>query len=472
VLDIAHLSPLLLLDRSGLTAACPSLCSLILRAGFRPSHKRRIDVVNVRNILIVLICVTPLILLWDKLIVQGLLAGLVAVALAITALTLRLGETTFLVLVSRALFVAAAIPVLWITLQILPLHLLAHPIWRSAETAFQHPIAGSISVDPGASIIALGNYLTIAAVAFVSAAVAVDRLRATWILFALSAATSVIAVLLIINDLFFPDGRLAGTPHEQAIDCAGLGTIIAGAACIRSVERYETRRSARRSKVTLMQRLIIFGAAFVICGVALALAASKQAIFATVFGIGTLACIVIIRRFGLGLFGIGGMALLAIGIAIIVMAVQPTKRGTSVALAFASESSSAPPLSQRMLDDSPLVGTGAGTFGALAPIYREMGDPQSDAVASTAAGTLAIELGSPMLWLITAAAVAGIVVLLRASLQRGRDSFYPAMAGAASITLLLLAFTNAGLLGNATGLIAAAAVGLGFAQSKSRSAQA
>jgi hypothetical protein len=70
-----------------------------------------------------------------------------------------------------------------------------------------------------------------------------------------------------------------------------------------------------------------------------------------------------------------------------------------------------------------------------------------------------------------AAAVAGIVVLHRASLQRGRDSFYPAMAGAALTTLLLSAFTNAGLLGNATGLIAAAAVGLGFTQSKSRTAQ-
>jgi hypothetical protein len=52
------------------------------------------------------------------------------------------------------------------------------------------------------------------------------------------------------------------------------------------------------------------------------------------------------------------------------------------------------------------------------------------------------------------------------------DSFYPAMAGAALITRLLLAFTNAGSLGNATGLIAAMAVGLGFAESKSRTAQA
>jgi hypothetical protein len=442
-------------------------------AKFRSRHQRRTNVLNVRNILIVLICASPLILLWDKLIVQGLLAGLVAIALAITALTLRPGETTFLVLVSRALLVAAAIPMLWVILQILPLHLLAHPIWRSAETVLQHPIAGSISVDPGASVIALGRYLIIAAVAFLSAAVAVDRLRAKWILFALSAATTVIAVIVISHDLLFPDGWLASMPHEQAIDCAGLGTMIAGAACIRSFERYETHRMrAQRSKAILMQNLVIFGAALVTCGVALALAATKQVIFATVFGLGVLACIVIIRRFGLGLFGIGGMTLLGIGIIIIiVMAVEPTTRGTSTLLAFASEPSPATTVSQRMLNDAPLVGTGAGTFAALAPIYREMGDPPSGSVASTAAVTLAIELGSPMLWLITVAAANGIVVLLRASLQRGRDSFYPAMAGAASVTLLLAAFANAGLLGNATGLIAAATVGLGFAQSKSRTVE-
>jgi hypothetical protein len=430
-------------------------------------------VLYVRNILILLIGASPLVLLWDKLIVQGLLAGLVAVALAVAALSMRPGETAFLISVTRAPAVVAAVPALWLILQILPLRLFAHPIWKSAEVALQHPIAGSISIDPGAGIIALGNYLVIAAVALLSAAAAVDRLRAEWILFALSAAASVIAVLLIMHDLPFPGGWLAGAAHEQAIDCAGLGTIIAGAACIRAIERHETRRaSLQHANTILLQHLLIFGAAALICLGALVLGADKQVLFATAFGLGTLACITIIRHFGLGLFGIGGMAALAVGIAFIVMAVQPNKRGASAALAFASESSSATALSQRMLDDAPFVGVGAGTFVALAPIYREMDDPPAGFAASTSAATLAIELGSPMLWLIIAGTVAGIVMLLRASLQRGRDSFYPAMAAAALITLLLSAFTNAGLLGDATGLITAAAIGLGFAQSKSRTAHA
>jgi len=70
-----------------------------------------------------------------------------------------------------------------------------------------------------------------------------------------------------------------------------------------------------------------------------------------------------------------------------------------------------------------------------------------------------------------AAAVCSIAILLKASLQRGRDSFYPATGGGCLITLLLQAFINAGLLGIAASLIAAAAIGLAFAQRKSRTVQ-
>jgi hypothetical protein len=88
--------------------------------------------------------------------------------------------------------------------------------------------------------------------------------------------------------------------------------------------------------------------------------------------------------------------------------------------------------------------------------------------APTAAAGLTIELGWPMLCFITAALVGAIVVLLQASLQRGRDFFYPALGASCLITLLLLAFVNAGPLGTATTMIAAAVLGLALAQSKSR----
>jgi hypothetical protein len=54
---------------------------------------------------------------------------------------------------------------------------------------------------------------------------------------------------------------------------------------------------------------------------------------------------------------------------------------------------------------------------------------------------------------------------------RGRDSFYPAAGAGCLIVLLFLFFMNAGILGNAAAITAAATLGLAFAQSKSRMIQ-
>jgi hypothetical protein len=158
-----------------------------------------------------------------------------------------------------------------------------------------------------------------------------------------------------------------------------------------------------------------------------------------------------------------------IGVALLVFTTHPVERGHSGLLAFAPSSSQGV-VSARMLQDVPLVGTGAGTFTALVPIYRAIDDPPGSSEASTTAATFAIELGRPMFWLLVLATVASMLIFLRAALLRRRDSFYPAMGGGCLATVLLLMFMNAGLLGNATGLIVAAMFGISIAQSKSRTA--
>jgi hypothetical protein len=170
--------------------------------------------------------------------------------------------------------------------------------------------------------------------------------------------------------------------------------------------------------------------------------------------------------------GVIGIAVPALGVAILLLATHPVETGTGVLVTFADAESSRSPaaLTQRMIDDAPLVGTGAGTFATLEPIYRELNDSPADS-AATAAAAFAIELGQPMLWLIVATTAVAIVLLLRASLRRRRDAFYPAMGGSCLLSLLLLAFVNAGLMGTTAGLILAATLGLAVAQSKSRTAQ-
>jgi hypothetical protein len=185
-----------------------------------------------------------------------------------------------------------------------------------------------------------------------------------------------------------------------------------------------------------------------------------------------MACVSIIRRSALGPIGTTAITALALGAAILILADRAAERGTSVPLAFTGPSNpSLIALSERVLYDAPLVGTGAGTFAAFAPIYRQMDDPPPGSTAATAAAALAIELGKPMFWLIIVATVASALILLRASLERGRDSFYPAMGGSCLITLVLLSFNNAGLFGTASSSIAAAGIGLGIAHSKSRIAK-
>jgi hypothetical protein len=418
---------------------------------------------QVRLILVALICASPAILLWDGLIMQGLVSGIVAVALAITARAMRPGETEFLVSVVRPLAVLAAAPALWVLVQVLPLRVLAHPIWKNAETALGHPIGGAISVDPGASVIALGQYLSVVGVVFLSAAVAVDRQRAEWILFALTAAVVAVALITQTHDL-------PTFARAQGIDCGSMGTIIAGTACIRTIERYETRRSSpQRSVPVLLWTFVACSAALISCGAVLMLSATREIFVATGYGILAMACVSVIRRFALGPIGTTAITALALVAAILLLAYRPAERGMSPTLALAEASNPALiALSDRVLYDAPLVGTGAGTFAALAPMYRQMNDPPPGSTSATAAAALAIELGKPMFWLITVAGAGSIFILLRASLQRGRDSFYPAMGGSCLITLLLLSFNNAGLFGTSSSLIAAAVIGLGIAQSKSR----
>jgi hypothetical protein len=430
----------------------------------------RRNVSKARFILVALILAAPALLLWDELIVQGLVAGILATALIISAYTFRPGETAFLVSVIRPPAIVAAVLALWVIVQVLPLGVFAHPIWKSAEAALKHPIAGTISVDPGASVVALGQYLSLTAVAFLSAAVAVDRQRAEWILFALTGSVTSIALIALLHDLLFAGAVLPAFAQAQALDCASMGAIIAGAGCIRTIERYQTRDSnPLRSVPATRLTLIGCSAALAICGSAVIVRATPEVLFATGYGLLALASVVIIRRFRFGLWLAGGVATCALAVAVLLATAHLLERGTGILLAFSTaHSASLSALSERVLGDAPLFGTGAGTFAAVAPIYREMDDPRPGSVAATAAATFAIELGAPMLWLTVAATVACIIMLLRASLQRGRDSFYPAMGGSCLITLLLLAFANPGLLGAATGLIVAATLGLAFAQSKSR----
>jgi hypothetical protein len=425
--------------------------------------------------LVLLIVTTPVILIFDGPIIHGLVTAAAAVSLAIVALRIRPGEAGFLSTVIRPMAIIAAIPALWMLVQVLPLKTvgLANPIWESAAAALGRPLAGSISIDPGATLISLARYLSAAAIAFVAAAVAIDRRRAEWVLFALTAATTLIALMVLaagFGGFTFLGNSDGGPAANAATESAGLGVILAAAAAFHTLERGKTQGTDQGRSAAWFWLAFVCLVAVAICSLAVIEGATSQAYFAVTCGTATLAVAVGIRRFALGPWGYSAIVSVASVVAITAVVLQPGTRTVDLTLAFATHAPA--PLiavTRRVLTETGWAGTGAGTFAAVLPIYRDIDALATGPIAPTAVAAIAVEMGRPFLLVILVAAIALAVTLLRGALRRGRDSSYSTAGASCVVAITLLAFGNAALFSTPILMIAAVVVGIGIAQSKSRS---
>jgi hypothetical protein len=417
-----------------------------------------------------------MILLLDGPIIHALIAAGLAASVAITSVTMHPREMDFLLTLIRPIAPVAAIPILWILFQMWPsdTFAIAHPIWESAEAALGHPVGGSISIDRSATLLALTQYLTTLSIVVIAAAVAIDRSRAEWILFALVGATALIAVEVIVDALLglnFLGDNTGSMSRAAATDCVALGIIISSTGAIRTFERYETRQSSpERSVRHLLLTFVACIGAMALCTLALSVGITGNSIFATVYGAVTLLAVLLVRRFGLGAWSCSAITATAIAVGLFLIATQSAIRATDFTLAFAPQApTSITSTTQRILADANWTGTGAGSFAAITPIYRAVDDVGTASVAPTAAAKIAIELGWPMLWATGLFAVFCIFALLRGALRRGRDSFYPATGASCLVAVVLLSFGNVGFFGTSSSIIVAAVLGLALAQRKSRS---
>jgi hypothetical protein len=345
-------------------------------------------------------------------------------------------------------------------IQLLPIGFLANPVWVSAEAALGSSRRGSITIDVGTTVMALGFYLSLIAISLFSAAIAVDRYRAASILPALNGATVLTAVLLMLRQFFVSFGEM---PSDQGAEtaCASIGVVVAVAGLIKTIER---ERPSRWHVAILAG----YTAAFVISALALIIVAQYAVWIAVAYSLAVILGVAIIRHFDFGAFGIAALASLPLGLGVLLLSREPNLQSDGPALAFTSSSSPALiSASQRILGDPPWLGVGAGAFSAISPIYRNIDDPPMPNPPNAVTGLL-VELGRPMTALIGVVTCIAIVVLLRASLRRGRDSFYPAAGAACLLGLLLLAFVNAGILAISPAILVASIIGLAFGQSKSR----
>jgi hypothetical protein len=422
-------------------------------------------------LIVVLIEVTPAIVFIDGAATRAIVALVVALALLIISAAVRRGESDHLAKVVTPVLLLLAIPALWMFVQLLPMPLRwSHAIWASAAEALNRSAFGHISIDLGATLIGLIRFLTAAGILVGATAVTIDRTRAEWMLYWLTGASAFFSAMLIAHSLFglFP---LAGLRALSALNAASaLGALLAAATTIRAIERYETRRNkAKMTRAKFTWSLTASLSAFAICWLALILAAPPQVTFAAGCGFAAVVLVVIVRRFALG--PIVGVALAAVTIvAAIAVAGGRSNTGGGPTLGFAAPS---PPPStvstvERMIADNPF-GAGAGTFKALLPIYRGADDAALPDEAPTMAAQLAIEMGLVALWTFVLLMMIATGLLLRGALSRGRDSFYATAAAGCAITLTVEAFVDASLLATTIVILATAFLGLGLAQSVSRS---
>src|SRR5262249_17407304 len=350
---------------------------------------------------------------------------------------------------------------------------LANPVWYTAEQALGHRLGGSISIDPGATALVCAQWLLALAVMLLAAAVGVDRQRAEWVLFALVAGTALAAALLILQDLTgvgLISANSDSNARAQAGACAALGGIVAAAACTRTFERYETSHlHSGRDRRALLRTFLVCAIALVVCIIAVVLDSTRSVGFASLYGLAAFGVIIAVRRLGFGWWLY--LALLGTTVAGLVIWIASSVRpGLShIAVGFAPVSADLIATTERMLTDAPWVGTGAGTFGALLPIYRDVAARSLQPAAPTAAAAIALGLGWPVLWAAVLTLPFAVVTLVLGAFHRGRDSFYPAAGASALLLLLVLSFCDNGVLGTPAAICIAAITGLALVQRQSRS---
>jgi len=427
------------------------------------------------SLLIMLIGFTPVVVMVDVPLLQGLVCAVAAATTLVIGLTMSRSDGEHLLKLSGFITIVSGVPVVAILIQLLQSKApgLANSIWDSAAAALGHPLSAIISIDPGASLVVLVRYLAAAAILFSTMALAVDRRQAQRILVCLAAATTAIAV---ISAIVATGDSLASHPDHgenwkmATIDGTVLGVVLTAAAAIQAYERYRMRLAHspnRASSAAIAGGVWI--AACAICWSTLLWVGDDLATLAALFGFSTLIIITMICHVGFRPWEQAGLLVVAVGAAVyLVIFVLPIRIGDPTLSFMTDVSPALGRVTERLLADSPLAGTGAGTFAALLPIYRGANEVIEGQTAPTAAAAIAIELGRPILVLVVLAAVTIAGDLARGALRRGRDYFYPGAGAGCVLALLFLMFGNAGLVTTAISSITAATLGLGFAQRTGR----
>src|SRR3954452_3073512 len=130
-------------------------------------------------LLLGLIGISPVFLFVEGPLAQAFLVAFAAILMTLVVDFLAPGEMAHLANVIRPLGIVLVITGIWLLVQLIPLpKALAHSIWSDAQAALGTTwMPGTITIDPGATVVAICRYFSIVAVVILAAAVAIQRER-------------------------------------------------------------------------------------------------------------------------------------------------------------------------------------------------------------------------------------------------------------------------------------------------------
>jgi hypothetical protein len=396
---------------------------------------------------------------WGPGVVSGILAiAVLAAGIFSTSSTLA----RFATLLRPLLILALAAPALWMVLQVVPIPLrgFGNQIWATASAALNEPLAERLSVDVRGTMLALSHYNIVLAAALVTAVVTLDRHRAAQFLYLLVSITAVTSAFSIWRTSSTLGDSGPGDHVWTGSTAAALGVLLSTAMAIHGIDQLRRHGRPPRSPARPIAIIACAILSLIASMAAIAFCSDSTTLIAVLIGLVTVLAVVAIRKWFFGPWGRAGVLATLAMLFVASLTFVPVKRNADLTIALSTQPQTA---TERMLQDAHPMGTGAGTFVALLPIYRDIGMPALRE-RPTAAAAIAVEMGRVFLCGVLIVVVIGACTLFKRSLSRSYTYLYPDVGAGASVTLLVLAFTQYGLFDLYASLSVAALYGLAFAQ--------
>lgn len=423
--------------------------------------------------MILLVSTIPVLAITDNIYVPHAIGLVSAMILANSVIGLRSDFATVSGIL-RPFFLAMAFPALWMILQIVPIPASAvvNSVWAPASTALSESLTGRIAIDPGGTLRSLTAYLAALSLIVSTLIISRDRRRAETLFYVLTTVTTFMSAEVLIARF---DGFAGLIPSQGSaaaaiyLACAALALLANVALALMTIQHYLIHRGEKPAMATsLLLPLLLATLGAGISLSALRSLGTSGFLAIVALGVVTIAFIAAARRVGLPRW-------ISVSLFVVIAAVASTaavtqlKNASSLRLVafLASGNNRQTELSQRMLNDTPWLGNGVGSFRVLTPIYREFGTVPAREAPSTAI-SIAIEWGKPALIILVAIALQLFVFMLRGAISRGRDSYFASFGAAALLVLSCEAFLDPSLLTLAVQMLGAVILGLSLSQSVGR----